>query len=68
MQTDQMERAQRAAARREAAQQQAPMQLASCDPGGCWTTSGERLNRAGTQLLRSNGRPCVATGQTLVCQ
>lgn len=68
MQTDQMERAQRAAARREAAQQQAPKQIASCDAGGCWTTSGERLNRVGTQLLRSNGRPCVATGQTLVCQ
>nr|WP_145551255.1 hypothetical protein [Variovorax boronicumulans] len=44
-----------------------PSQAARCDAGGCWDSQGQRLNRAGGQLVNPQGRLCTQQGTVLNC-
>ena len=45
-----------------------PAQLTSCDPAGCWDTTGTRYNRAaGGNFFRSDGKFCTSSGAQLIC-
>ncbi|KQP38081.1 hypothetical protein [Pseudorhodoferax sp. Leaf274] len=44
-----------------------PPQVARCDAGGCWDSSGQRLNRAGNQLVNPQGGLCTQQGTVLSC-
>lgn len=44
-----------------------PPQAARCDAGGCWDSQGQRLNRAGGQLVQPQGRLCTQQGTVLNC-
>ncbi|MGC3987582.1 MAG: hypothetical protein QM777_24265 [Pseudorhodoferax sp.] len=44
-----------------------PPQAARCDAGGCWDSQGQRLNRAGSQLVNPQGRLCTQQGTVLNC-
>lgn len=46
----------------------APAQLQRCDAGGCWDSTGQRLNQAGNVLLDGWGRRCTTQGTVLNCQ
>jgi len=43
-----------------------PPVLTSCDAGGCWSSDGTRLNRAGQNLVGPGG-VCTTTGQMVHC-
>ena len=43
-----------------------PPVVTSCDPGGCWDSTGTRLNRAGPQLIGPRGA-CTTVGATVYC-
>ena len=43
-----------------------PPVVTSCDAGGCWTSDGTRLNRAGPQLIGPGGA-CVTSGNVVRC-
>lgn len=58
-------RAEAAAARRSPAG--VPSTIASCDPGGCFDTNGERYIGAGTTLVDTNGKVCQRIGIELLC-
>lgn len=45
-----------------------PTQVTRCDAGGCWDTSGQRLNRSGNQLVTPQGQFCSQQGTVLVCR
>lgn len=44
-----------------------PAQVTRCDAGGCWDTSGQRLNRSGAQLVNPQGQLCTQQGTVLLC-
>lgn len=44
-----------------------PQQVVRCDAGGCWDGNGQRLNRAGQQLVNPQGRLCTQQGTVLNC-
>jgi hypothetical protein len=44
----------------------APATLTSCDPGGCWTSDGTRLQRVGPNLLGPRGF-CTVTAAQPMC-
>jgi hypothetical protein len=47
----------------------APLTLGGCDPAGCWTSDGTRLQRVGPggPLLGPNGLVCTVSGAQLHC-
>ena len=44
----------------------APVSITSCDPAGCWTSDGARLNRVGPTLWGSRGA-CSVVGAVVQC-
>jgi hypothetical protein len=40
--------------------------ITACDAGGCWDSNGQRLQRAGPNLMGPRG-PCVAQDQSFNC-
>jgi hypothetical protein len=44
-----------------------PAQVTRCDAGGCWDSSGQRLNRSGALLVNPQGQMCTQQGTVLVC-
>jgi hypothetical protein len=40
--------------------------ITACDAGGCWDSNGQRLQRAGPELMGPHG-PCIAQGQSFNC-
>jgi len=45
-----------------------PAQLTSCDPSGCWDTTGSRYTRTnGGNFVRSDGKFCIGSGAQLTC-
>ena len=44
-----------------------PTQVTRCDAGGCWDSSGQRLNRSGNLLVNPQGRLCTQQGTVLAC-
>lgn len=43
-----------------------PSMVTTCDAGGCWTSDGDRLNRAGPNLLGPQG-VCTVQGALAFC-
>jgi hypothetical protein len=43
-----------------------PRFVTSCDPGGCWTSDGSRVNRVGPTLWGSRGA-CITVGTVTQC-
>lgn len=43
-----------------------PPVVTSCDPGGCWDSNGNRLHRAGPNLIGPSGL-CTVQGNLLSC-
>lgn len=41
----------------------APAAVTTCDPGGCWTSDGTRVNRIGSQLIGPRGACTLQAGQ-----
>lgn len=46
---------------------QRPPSITSCDPGGCWSSDGTRLNRLGPELTSPRGGICNPQGGTANC-
>lgn len=44
-----------------------PAVVTACDPGGCWDSNGNRLNRAGPDLIGPQGL-CTVQGSLLHCR
>lgn len=45
-----------------------PAQVLRCDASGCWDSQGQRLQRAGPQLVDPQGRMCTQQGTVLLCR
>ncbi len=45
---------------------QRPSTLTTCDPGGCWSNDGTRLNRVGPELAGPRGA-CMVQGNVASC-
>ena len=44
-----------------------PTAITTCDGGGCWDNVGNRYNRVGGSLFRSDGKVCQILGNSLQC-
>jgi hypothetical protein len=41
---------------------QRPPAVGACDPGGCWDSNGNRLNRVGPNLMSPRGQCTTVNG------
>lgn len=44
-----------------------PSAITTCDPGGCWDSQGQRLNRVGPVLIGPRGNACTVQGGLVQC-